>query len=677
MQNLKKNNKLRREKINFDNIIYSIPGCIYWKDKDGIYLGCNQVFLEMAGLTSMEEIIGKDDTQLCWNDQADILRSHDMEVLVTGKSKMFEEEVVSANGTKFTYTVVKAPLMGSKNEIIGIIGTSLDITYRIEYEMQLAKAKEEAEAANRVKTEFLENMRHDIRTPLTGIVGFANIIAEEAKDPRIKEYVENLTASSNTLQDLLNEILEVIRISSRELPLLKKKFDLKGRLNEVIKLNQARALHKQLSLEFKYDENMPTYVIGDSTRVHRIALELITNALNFTDKGSVKLLVQLAQQKENKLIIKMIVEDTGIGIPPDKQEEIFIQFRKLTPSYKGIYKGTGLGLTIIKEFINELDGEIYVESQESKGSKFTCIFPLKAPLLDDEFGSEQTLSPIVEHLPEQLIETQVTAEPKARETTIMGNKSHILFVEDQLLAAKVGTNILASLNCQVDIASDGKTALELFQKNHYDLIFMDIGLPDIDGYEVTKRMRLFELNNEKHVPIIALTAHVGEENKQHCINVGMNAVLSKPLHKDKAKDILNAFIPYREQQDETSEVKKDTDNVLPEDKVIDFELIKQLFGGEEDAGIEVLTMLTSSFLEELSNLQTAYDKADWSAIQSIAHKLKGGSSYCGTVRLKKTCAQLESVINDKKTALYACSYQQALQEIESVKKAFQSLKLSK
>jgi two-component system, OmpR family, aerobic respiration control sensor histidine kinase ArcB len=233
----------------------------------------------------------------------------------------------------------------------------------------LIKAKEEeAEAANNAKTEFLENMRHDIRTPLTGIVGFANLIAGETNEPKIKEYVDNLVASSNALHDLLNEILEVIKIGSRELPLLKKKFDIRKKMMEVIKLNQARAFHKHLALEFKYDENLPSYVIGDSTRLHRIALELLTNALNFTDKGLVKLTVEQAKRTENKLLIRIIVEDTGIGIPLDKQEEIFVQFKKLTPSYKGIYKGAGLGLTIIKEFINDLEGEIYVESEEGKGN---------------------------------------------------------------------------------------------------------------------------------------------------------------------------------------------------------------------------------------------------------------------------------------------------------------------
>ena len=555
-----------------------VAGIHWWKDKNGVYRGCNQAMVEQLGLQSKFDIIGKTDYQLPWAEQAGSLVANDNEVMRTRTVQKGKEELVaSKNGLMHTFMVAKSPIYDAYGEVIGTVGNSIDITDRKEMEEALYHAKEAAEAANKAKTEFLENMRHDIRTPLTGIVGFASIIADEANDPKIKEYTDNLTASSNALQDLLNEILEVIRIGSHELPLLKKKFDLHKKLADVINLNKAKALHKHLILEFEYDKNIPAYVIGDSTRIHRIALELLTNALNFTDKGLVKLTVKLAKKIKNKLVIKIIVEDTGIGIPFDKKDEIFLQFKRLTPSYKGIYKGAGLGLTIIKEFIDELDGEIYVESQEGKGSKFTCVLPLKKPLLDEELSAEMIV-PSFDYISEQLMQTQITLT-KEVEPTITKNKSRVLLVEDETLAAKVANNILTNLNCNISWANNGKTAIELFQNDHYDIVFMDVGLPDIDGYEVARRIRLFELNQETHVPIIALTAHVDEENKQHCINVGMNAVLSKPLNKDKAKDILNAFIPYREHPSETTQaVKQDVGAILPEDKVIDFELLKQMYG---------------------------------------------------------------------------------------------------
>ncbi len=467
----------------------------------------------------------------------------------------------------------------------------------------------------------------------------------------------------------MNEILEVIKVNSGEVPLLKKKFDLKKRLNDVINLNQAKARQKHIDLLFNYDEKIPSYIIGDSTRIHRIALELIANALNFTDTGSVKLTTHLSEINERELIIKLIVEDTGIGIEPEKQQEIFLQFKRLTPSYEGIYKGAGLGLAIVKQFLDELDGEIYVESKVGSGTKFTCILPLKKALLNEEFGSDDAIPATIGKSYDVIPKIHIAGNVVHEEAHPA--KSRILVVEDQTIASMVVKNLLSNLDCQADVAPDGKTAVQLAQENTYDLIFMDIGLPNIDGYEVTRRIRLYELNKGTHVPIIALTAHVDEENKQRCLEVGMNAVLSKPLVKGKAEDILNAFIPYRkQQQDQVTKLEppQETDPLKIEGMVVDFEKAKQQLGKEEMVH-ELLDVFINSFPEEIENLEIAHTNEDWESIRAIAHKLKGSSSYCGTTRLQSVCAKLETSIKNNKMDLVDKFYKQLLIEIKAVEEA--------
>jgi CheY-like chemotaxis protein len=253
----------------------------------------------------------------------------------------------------------------------------------------------------------------------------------------------------------------------------------------------------------------------------------------------------MAKNNEDNVVLKIIVDDTGIGMPPERQQDIYLQFKRLTASYKGIYKGYGLGLSITKQLIDDLNGEIYVESQLGTGSKFTFIVKLKKALLDEQLGSEDLLHSFTGKNFISPIESESVED--TNKDVLLPYKSHILVVEDSSMAAYIAMNMLSKMHCIVDIAGTGNQAVELAEKKQYDLLFMDIGLPDIDGYEATKRIRLNE-TNRNHVPIVALTAHASEENKKYCIDIGMNAVLIKPLLQEKAEEFLDFFIPYRKKR---------------------------------------------------------------------------------------------------------------------------------
>lgn len=536
----------------YQKIISCMPNNVYWLDKNCITQGCNENVLKFVGLKSLDEFIGIDYEQMekiaGWpKGHAKIYKKDDIKVISSGKPMLNIEDppVYDANGEPIYYLSSRVPIFDEKTkEVIGVVGISVDITELKKIEEALLVAKKAAEVANQAKSEFLDNMRHDIRTPLSGIVGFSEILESEAKDPQTKDYAQTLKASACALNDFMDEVLEAVRVNSGEIPRLKQKFNLFKTFEQIINLCRAKAKEKHLNLDFKLDPKLPRFVIGDKIRLQRIGLELISNALNFTDQGKVSLGLQLAKESDGQLILRMVVEDTGMGIPQDKQQDIYLQFKRLTPSYQGIYKGAGLGLYVVKQFIDDLGGEIYVNSEPRKGSCFNCLIPLQIPLLDDESDVRENDLLIDKPYMKSLTITEKFAE-KAENSP---NKDQILVVEDSKIAQMAAKAILSQMDCEVDIAIDGKEAIELTKKKDYKLIFMDIGLGEgMDGYEVTFHIRKSE-DFDKRTPIIALTAHAGDENKQRCIKAGMDAVLTKPLNIIHAKDLLANFIPSRRPQ---------------------------------------------------------------------------------------------------------------------------------
>jgi two-component system aerobic respiration control sensor histidine kinase ArcB len=541
-----------RVKEHFESFIRSLPGSIYCKDAYGKYLACSDYLIQEANLLSTNSVIGKTDYDIFPKIQADTLRKNDEKVMRQNIFVITEEIVTLPSGEQKFYEVVKAPWKDEQGNIIGIIGNSIDITQRKQALQALKQAKERVEAASKAKTEFIENMRHDIRTPLAGIVGFAELIKSEVENPqRVEEYLDNLIASSYALTDFLNSVLESIQASSGQMPITAKKFSLRSLVDSVIDLHRPQALAKQLALTINYDATIPKYLLGDKKRIQRIILELVTNALKFTDRGEVVVEIKLVKQENHQCIIKFIVQDTGIGMPEDKIDTIFTRFTRLAPSYEGNYSGAGLGLFVIKGLIEELNGEIYVKSNLNKGSTFSCVLPLKIPLLDDDSDVEA----IVQQPLHQTSPFRVTTN--CTETTCSENKIRVLVVEDNPIAARVVLSMLEQFNCQVDHAKDGKTACEKVINQQYDLIFMDIGLPDLDGYQVTQYIRKHECKSIISTPIVALTGHVEEAiEKQRYIAVGMSAVLTKPLKQEQAHDMLATLVPSYVSKQEVSTSSK-------------------------------------------------------------------------------------------------------------------------
>ncbi len=380
--------KLKDENFQLREIIENLPGSIYWKNKDGIYQGRNKTSAE--SLRSMnfpwkiEHIVGKTDFDLFSEEMANTFRTHDLQVMQNRKESTQEEIAILDNGEKIIQLSTKRPLYNEKGEVVGVVGNTVDITYLKKIESELREAKEKAEQANVVKTEFIRNMEHDIRTPFSGVWGIANILVDKIHDKTNKELIQDMARCAKELLDYCNGILDFSKIDLGALPILEKKFDVKKLSDSIIAIEKPAAKLKNLQLILEYDENIPTVLVGDQYRLQRILLNLVSNAIKFTEKGHVKLMTKLIKQQDNKnIIVRFIVQDTGIGIPLDKQNFIYEKFTKLNPSHISPYKGLGLGLRIVKQFVEEMNGEIDLKSDQGCGSTFICSFMFKLPLVND------------------------------------------------------------------------------------------------------------------------------------------------------------------------------------------------------------------------------------------------------------------------------------------------------
>ncbi|MGQ3892725.1 ATP-binding protein [Legionella sp. CNM-4043-24] len=660
----------------YENIIGCMPGNVYWLDRNGIATGCNKNVLDMFGLKSIDDFKGLSFEAMGklghWPQLAiQTFKRDTMEVIRTGRPRLNIEEppIQHIDGRTIHFLTHRVPLFNKKHGVVGMVGISIDITERKQLESALKESRDMAEAANQAKTEFLANMRHDIRTPLSGIVGFSEILKMESKEPRIREYADNLIASSHALLDLMDEVLEAVRVSSGEIPVLKRKFNLSKTFNDIMALYAAKSHEKNIDLTLTLDPALPRFVIGDKIRLHRITLELVGNALNFTDMGSVTVKIELAKRENLQLVIKMVITDTGMGIPKDKQQEIYLQFKRLTPSYQGIYKGAGLGLFVVKQFIDEIGGEIYVSSEPQKGTCFTCLIPLQESLLDDSSGVDSDEELKIDKSWMTPIKQQ--AALSSLDEPNPDSSSRILVVEDNGIAQMAAKTLLSAMSCHVDVAANGMDALALCRKNKYDLIFMDIGLGEgLDGYEVTHHLRGMPETSE--IPVIALTAHGGDENKQRCIEAGMDAVLTKPLTRAHAADMLANFIPARRA---APPVEKQTPwRDLPDSDAELFQLGQFALldtgqalqnCGDQAMVIELLTMMLNTEMpKDLTAMKQAYADRNYETVEKLAHKIKGGAVYIGTTRMKYACQYVERYWKTGERELFDALYHQALSVID-------------
>jgi len=389
-------------------------------------------------------------------------------------------------------------------------------------ELEIQKVK--AEEATREKSMFLANMSHEIRTPLNGIIGISKILEESNLDSEQKELTEIITTSGENLLNIVNDILDFSKIESGQIKLEKIDFSLKKVVESIVKLMKLNADKKGNTLSVKTDKKVPDTLIGDPYRLSQILTNLVNNAIKFTQKGTIEIRVESSNtdEKETELLFRVI--DTGIGISEDGQKKLFKEFSQTESSTSRKYGGTGLGLAICSNLTSLMGGEIGVTSTEGNGSEFW--FSLK-------FGYKQ----------------QTQKDMRTEDIDIPADIK-ILYAEDNPVNQRVTQLLLQKIGIECEIANNGQEAIEMYKTNQFDLILMDMQMPEVDGIESAKQIRKIEQNNgvENPVFIVAVTANTFSEDKQKCFNAGMNDFISKPFKEAELKRIIKNAVTNKQIQ---------------------------------------------------------------------------------------------------------------------------------
>ena len=631
-----------------ENIIAVMPWNVYWMDKGLTYRGCNNNQAKVIGFSNRKEIVGKTNTEIGGFLIPEVLDEINTKVIHEGKTITAEEPAILPNGSKGIFLSTKVPIFNRKKEIMGLVGISVDITDRKKMEASLKQAKEKSEEFNQLKSQFIENMQHDLRSPASGVTQALAYLREVEKDPEKLDVVKVGLGSSEALMSLLNEIVESSKKDYSN-PVLDEPIKIEPILESVYRLNAASAKMKHLKFHYRIDKKIPKVVISDKYRLERILLNLVGNAVKFTEKGEVFFEAKCAKQDGRNLLIEFTVKDTGIGIPDDKKGIIFERFVRLEASNKGRYKGIGLGLTNVREYVRDLEGEFRpIDSAAGSGTTFSYLIPMKASLDQDmklPSTEKPTLKAPVESVkpePESTeVPTPVTKTPSPEKTTC-GN---LLLVEDSLPAQFMTKSLIKAIGCDIDIAGTAEEALEMIKQKPYDFIFADIGLPGMDGIEMVRHIRYDERKKGgKRIPIVGQSANASTANRKACIEAGMQDLLAKPLTIKAVKEVLRNYSePYALSQPEQSFILAQIKNK----QVIDQDALMRIWSDTEELK-DALDQTRESTLKDINDFKEAYAKQDWKELLFFTHKLRGGFVYLAASRVEEACNYLEEYLKANK-----------------------------
>lgn len=576
-------------------------------DRDGIILKAYPKFCKLTGYSN-KELVGKDSvtTFLFEEDQKDMIRRN--KDRLNGESGAYEIRLRRKDGSFCWVLVSGAPYYNEKGQVAGSIGIHLDITSRKSMEQELLGAKKVAESSLKAKDIFLANISHEIRTPLNAIIGISELMLRSELDELQQKYLETIMSSGDNLLELINEILDLSKIQSGKLVLREDTVNLTKLLDHIYTSFKVIASKKSISIEYESNLEPNEFYLLDGTRLKEIMFNLVGNAVKFTDSGFVRIKVTLERSQDGFDTFGFSVHDSGIGIPKEDLQNIFSSFEQASNTPQNGSGGTGLGLSITKGIIQSMGGDLHVESTVGKGSKFQFKVVFQRA---------------------QEVITEGGADILPEEFEFLSGK-RILVVDDARVNRFLIQNILENWGVSYSEATDGLNAIELVRKESFDLIFMDIRMPGLNGMETTKKIRE-ELNNTE-VPIVALTANAIQGEKEKYIESGMNDYLTKPFTQ---RGILNKLSEYL-----NSESRLES-NVPEKIELINRKGITSLSHGDpefQNRMVQLFMEETKIYIEELENFMAS---ENIEGIEDIAHSLKGAVAHICSPEILTKVKQVE------------------------------------
>ena len=661
---------LSEERKVLRTLIDNVPDFMYVKDVDCRFLVANLAVARQMGVQTAEELLGKNDFDFYPREIARTFYEDEARVIRSGQAEFNREEAgLDADGNASQVMTTQVPLRDKNGRVTGLVGIGRDISHlkRVQEEMQ--KAREAAEAASQAKSEFLANMSHEIRTPLNGVMGMTDLALETELTPEQREYLETVKMSGDSLLTVINDILDFSKIEAGKIDLEALDFNVRDSLESSLKTLALRSDEKGLELLCEVAPEVPEVLRGDSSRLRQIVINLVGNAIKFTDTGEIAIKAQVESKEGADYVCLFTVEDTGIGIPEDKRELIFKAFSQADTSTTRKYGGTGLGLAISTRLVNMMGGRIWVESEVGRGSQFHFTVRLGAVdtrevklgtvappellrgvrvlVVDDNRTNRRILEGMLQrwqmqatsvdggaaalaqlsaareagapfglvltdmHMPDMdgfaLVE-QIRQRPELATATIMmltsaghrgdaarcqelgvsayllkpirqselreavarvlGAREHdgaiplitrfslqdarepdaylsVLLAEDNLINQRLAVRLLEKRGHRVVVAATGLEALKALEKESFDLVLMDVQMPEMDGLEATVAIREKEKSTGVHQPVVALTAHAMKGDREKCLALGMDGYLTKPIRPQELDELLEIYVARR------------------------------------------------------------------------------------------------------------------------------------
>jgi PAS domain S-box-containing protein len=595
--------RLKESQLLLQSILENTSSVIFIKDLDGRYRLVNRQFREVLKVSD-ETVIGKTDYEFNPKVLADRYRALDEEVISTGKSVEMEEWIETPAGRR-NFLLVKFPLLDADGKMFGTSGIATDITERSNFQQDLIRAIKDAEEAKKMQEQFLANMSHEIRTPMNGIQGMINLLLETPLSEEQKGFAQLISKSSNNLLVIINDILDFSKIKAGKLSIEKIDFSF-GDVLENVKAGFAhRAKKKGLVIAVECDPAVPQQMRGDPYRLNQVLVNLVGNAIKFTEKGEIRIKISQKEATQTEAVIRFSVSDTGIGISEENLPHIFSSFSQAGIDTARRFGGTGLGLAICQQLIWLQNGEITVTSTQGEGSCFTFDIPYQRCETGDSL--QQKAPQIYDH-----------------KEVLKGIR--FLVAEDNEINQKLIEHVVKKAGGALDIVANGQEAIDRLSCDPaYDIIIMDLQMPVLDGYTAARTIRR-EMGLA--TPIIAMTATALKGERQRCLDAGVNEYMTKPF---EFADLYRCVL---------SLLTKRSPVVEADPGQYDLSLLEEM--NDEEYLREILGLFLTNTPRLLKELSEAAADQDFEKVYSLSHKLKGGAGMLRSTGLMDALSAIES-----------------------------------